>query len=106
MKRTFTLAATVAALLFSAATLSQAADVKKAGGMLVTSSGMTVYTFDKDKTDGSPDGRGQRCTAMGSGVKRMKGRSEDMGATSVSDGRRTGTKTDRRPSPPLVLEKY
>ena len=64
MKRTFPIASMIAALLLSATALSQAADVKKAGGMLVTSSGMTVYTFDKDKTDGSPSACTGGCTGL------------------------------------------
>lgn len=36
------------AALLLAGTAAQAQDLKKDGGVLVTSSGMTVYTFDKD----------------------------------------------------------
>lgn len=64
MKRTFPIASMIAALLLSATALSHAADVKKAGGRLVTSSGMTVYTFDKDKTDGSPSACAGACTGL------------------------------------------
>ncbi|MDB5775222.1 MAG: hypothetical protein JWP38_1355 [Herbaspirillum sp.] len=51
MKRIYTLPTLIAALLMSVATLAHSAEVKQAGGMLVTDTGMTVYTFDKDAAD-------------------------------------------------------
>lgn len=51
MKTSSLLLSTVTALAFSGAAFAQSVPVKKADGILVTSAGMTVYTFDKDVAD-------------------------------------------------------
>ncbi|MFJ7567566.1 hypothetical protein ACIQW9_11470 [Herminiimonas sp. NPDC097707] len=51
MKRSLILFSAAAALVLSSASFAQTAPVKKADGVLVTSTGMTVYTFDKDVAD-------------------------------------------------------
>ncbi len=48
MKISHLLLSAVATLVFSGAVFAQNVLVKKADGILVTSEGMTVYTFDKD----------------------------------------------------------
>jgi predicted lipoprotein with Yx(FWY)xxD motif len=52
MKISHILLSAAVSLAFSGAALAQSAPVKKADGMLVTSEGMTVYTFDKDTVEG------------------------------------------------------
>ncbi|HEY4316197.1 MAG TPA: hypothetical protein VGN04_01210 [Herbaspirillum sp.] len=54
----------IAALLLSVAAMAHAADVKKSGGMLVTSDGMTVYTFDKDSADSGKSACAGPCTGL------------------------------------------
>lgn len=51
MKISSLLLSAVAALAFSGAASAQNVPVKKADGILVTSEGMTLYTFDKDVAD-------------------------------------------------------
>lgn len=48
MKISHLLLSSVVALAFSSTAFAQSVPVKKADGILVTSEGMTVYTFDKD----------------------------------------------------------
>jgi predicted lipoprotein with Yx(FWY)xxD motif len=52
MKMSHILLSAAVSLVFSSAALAQSAPVKKADGVLVTSAGMTVYTFDKDTAEG------------------------------------------------------
>ncbi len=51
MKRSLILFSAIATLVLSSASFAQTTPVKKADGILVTSTGMTVYTFDKDVAD-------------------------------------------------------
>lgn len=48
MKLSHLLLSAAVSLAFSSAALAQSAPVKKADSILVTSEGLTVYTFDKD----------------------------------------------------------
>jgi predicted lipoprotein with Yx(FWY)xxD motif len=52
MKISHILLSAAVSLALSNAAFAQSAAVKKADGVLVTSEGMTVYTFDKDTTEG------------------------------------------------------
>jgi predicted lipoprotein with Yx(FWY)xxD motif len=52
MKLSPILLSAAVAVAFSGAAFAQSAPVRKADGVLVTSAGMTVYTFDKDTTEG------------------------------------------------------
>lgn len=51
MKLSHILLSAAATLLIGSAAYAQNAAVKKADGILVTTAGMTVYTFDKDVAD-------------------------------------------------------
>ena len=64
MKRTFLIPSLIASLLMSVAVLAHSADVKKTDGMLVSSSGMTVYTFDKDTADSGKSACAGPCTGL------------------------------------------
>jgi len=52
MKLSRLLLSAAVTLAFSGAAFAQSAPVKKADGILVTSAGLTVYTFDKDTVEG------------------------------------------------------
>ena len=64
MKNTYMMPSLIATLLLSVAALAHAADVKQGNGMLVSSSGMTVYTFDKDTPDSGKSACTGPCTGM------------------------------------------
>ncbi|HEY4074468.1 MAG TPA: hypothetical protein VGM52_15335 [Herbaspirillum sp.] len=64
MKRTYMISSVIATLLMSAAALAHSADVKKTNGMLVSASGMTVYTFDKDVADNGKSACAGPCTGL------------------------------------------
>jgi predicted lipoprotein with Yx(FWY)xxD motif len=64
MKRSIHTQSLIAALLLSVAALAHAADVKMDGGKLVSSSGMTVYTFDKDDADSGKSACAGPCTGL------------------------------------------
>jgi predicted lipoprotein with Yx(FWY)xxD motif len=64
MKRTYLIPSLIATLLMSVAALAYSADVKMANGMLVSSSGMTVYTFDKDTADSGKSACAGPCTSL------------------------------------------
>lgn len=51
MKLSHIVLSAVAAVVLSGSAYAQSVPVKKADGILVTTSGMTVYTFDKDVAD-------------------------------------------------------
>lgn len=51
MKRSLILFSAIVTFLLSSASFAQTVPVKKVDGILVTSTGMTVYTFDKDVAD-------------------------------------------------------
>lgn len=51
MKLSHIVLSAVAVVVLSGSAYAQSVPVKKADGILVTSSGMTVYTFDKDVAD-------------------------------------------------------
>ncbi|CAL63384.1 Conserved hypothetical protein [Herminiimonas arsenicoxydans] len=63
MKRSLILFSAIAALLLSSASFAQTVPVKKVDGILVTSTGMTVYTFDKDVADSGKSTCNGPCTA-------------------------------------------
>ena len=64
MKRSYMIPSLIATLLMSVAALAHSADVKKTNGMLVSTSGMTVYTFDKDVADNGKSACAGPCTGM------------------------------------------
>lgn len=64
MKLSHILLSAAVSLAFSGAALAQSAPVKKADGILVTSEGMTVYTFDKDVADNGKSACYGGCAAM------------------------------------------
>jgi predicted lipoprotein with Yx(FWY)xxD motif len=64
MKNLYMMPSLIATLLLSVATLAHAADVKKGDGMLVSGSGMTVYTFDKDAADNGKSACAGPCAAL------------------------------------------
>ncbi|RXZ36785.1 hypothetical protein D9O50_09965 [Oxalobacteraceae bacterium CAVE-383] len=64
MKCSTILNSSLIAALLSVAALSHAADVKKDGGKLVTTGGMTVYTFDKDTADSGKSACAGACTGL------------------------------------------
>ena len=51
MKLSHIVLSAVAAVVLSGSAYAQNVPLKKADGILVTSTGMTVYTFDKDVAD-------------------------------------------------------
>jgi predicted lipoprotein with Yx(FWY)xxD motif len=64
MKRTSMISSLIATLLMSVVVLAHSADVKKTNGMLVSTSGMTVYTFDKDVADNGKSACAGACTGL------------------------------------------
>jgi predicted lipoprotein with Yx(FWY)xxD motif len=64
MKRKQLIPTLMAALLMSATALAHSMDVKKVDGMLVSSSGMTVYTFDKDAAGSGKSACAGACTGL------------------------------------------
>jgi predicted lipoprotein with Yx(FWY)xxD motif len=64
MKRTSMISSLIATLLMSVVVLAHSADVKKTNGMLVSASGMTVYTFDKDVADNGKSACSGACTGL------------------------------------------
>jgi len=63
MKLSHILLSAAVTVAFSGAAFAQSAPVKKADGVLVTSAGMTVYTFDKDTMEGKSACNGGCATA-------------------------------------------
>jgi predicted lipoprotein with Yx(FWY)xxD motif len=64
MKNLYMMPSLIATLLLSVTALAHAADVKKGDGMLVSGSGMTVYTFDKDAADNGKSACAGPCAAL------------------------------------------
>lgn len=64
MKRTSMISSLIATLLMSVVVLAHSADVKKTNGMLVSTGGMTVYTFDKDVADNGKSACAGPCTGL------------------------------------------
>jgi predicted lipoprotein with Yx(FWY)xxD motif len=85
MKMSHILLSAAVSLAFSGAAFAQSAPVKKADGVLVTSAGMTVYTFDKD-TEGKSACAGG-CVALWPVVSAGEGKlSPPYGSITREDG--------------------
>lgn len=61
MKRLLILFSVLATLFLSGTSFAQTFPIKKADGILVTVSGMTVYTFDKDVADSGKSSCNDAC---------------------------------------------